>query len=87
MRPGNLQDQVPWTNAFWFVDREARQRLTKGFLANKGRSVLRLRRTDRTRIIAESQGNGGFSLADSQSPFEFVLRPKRCRDRATMRCN
>jgi hypothetical protein len=29
-------------NAFWFADREARQRLTKGFLANKGRSVLRL---------------------------------------------
>ncbi len=66
MRPGDLQAQVPWTNAFWFADREARQRLTKGSLANKGRSVLRLRRTGRTRIIAESQGNGGFSLADSQ---------------------
>jgi hypothetical protein len=67
MRLGNLQAQVPWTNAFWFADREARQRLTKGSLANKGRSVLRLRRTDRTRIIAESQGNAGFPLADSQS--------------------
>ena len=42
MRPGDLQAQVPWTNAVWFADREARQRLTKGFLANKGRSVLRL---------------------------------------------
>jgi hypothetical protein len=41
--------------------------LTKGSLANKGRSVLRFRRTGRTRIIAKSQGNGGFSLADSQS--------------------
>jgi hypothetical protein len=66
MRPGNLQAQVPWTNALWFADREARQLLTKGSLANKGRSVLRLRRTDRTRIIAESQGNAGFPLADSQ---------------------
>jgi len=65
-RPGDLQAQVPWTNAFWFADREARQRLTKGSLANKGRSVLRLRRTGRTRTIARSQGNGGFSLADSQ---------------------
>jgi len=67
MRPGDLQAQVPWKNAFWFADREARQRLTKGSLANKGLSILRLRRTGRTRIIAESQGNGGFSLADSQS--------------------
>jgi len=66
MRPGNLQAQVPRTNAFWFADRGARQRLTKGFLANKGRCVLRLRRTDRTRIIAESQGNASFPLADSQ---------------------
>lgn len=49
---------------FWFADWEARQRLTKGFLANKGGSVLRLRRTGRTQIIAESQANGGFSLAD-----------------------
>jgi len=66
MRPGDLQDQAPWTNAFWFAEREARLRLTKGFLANKGRFVLRLRRTDRTRIIAESQGNASFPLADSQ---------------------
>jgi hypothetical protein len=66
MPSGDLQAQVPWTNAFWFADREARQRLTKGSLANKGGSVLRLRRTGRTQIIAESQGNGGFSLADSQ---------------------
>ena len=69
MRPSDLQAQVPWTNAFWFADREARQRLTKGSLANKGRSVLRLRRTGRTRTIAESQGDVGFSLADSQSAF------------------
>jgi hypothetical protein len=67
MRPGDLQAQVPWTNAFWFADAEARKRLTRGSLSNKSRSVLRPRRTGRTRIIAESQGNGGFSLADSQS--------------------
>jgi hypothetical protein len=41
--------------------------VTQGFLANGGHSVLRLRRTVRTWVIAESQGNGGFSLADSQS--------------------
>lgn len=40
--------------------------MTQGFLANGGHSVLRLRRTVRSWIIAESQGNGGFSLADSQ---------------------
>lgn len=74
MRPGSLQDQVPWTNAFWFADREARQRLTKGFLANKGRSVMRLRRTDRTRIIAESQGNASFQLADSPVVVLFSSR-------------
>ncbi len=34
MRPDDLQAQVPWTNAFWFADREARQRLTKGSLRN-----------------------------------------------------
>ena len=28
MRPGDLQAQVPWRNAFWFADREARQRLS-----------------------------------------------------------
>ena len=66
MRTGNLQAQVPRKNAFWFADRDARRRLTKGFLANGDRSILRLRRTSRTRIIAESQRNGGFSLADSQ---------------------
>jgi len=38
MRPGDLQAQVPWTNAFWFADREVRQRLTKESLGNKGRS-------------------------------------------------
>ena len=69
MRPGDLQAQVPWTNAFCFADREARQRLTKGSLANKGCSELRLGRTGRTLIIAESQRNGGFSLADRKSAF------------------
>jgi len=77
MRPGDLQDQAPCTNAFWFAEREARLRLTKGFLANKGRFVLRLRRTDRTRIIAESQGNASFPLADSQSMVLFSS--PRCR--------
>jgi hypothetical protein len=67
MRPGDLQAQVPWTNVFWFADRQATQRLTKGSLPNKSRSLLRPRRTGRTRIVAESQGNGGSSLADSQS--------------------
>jgi hypothetical protein len=28
MRPGDLQAQVPWRNAFWFADREARQHLS-----------------------------------------------------------
>lgn len=55
MRPSNLQAQVPEKNAFWFADREAKGCLTRGFLAKGGRSVLRLRRTGRTRIIAESQ--------------------------------
>ena len=67
MRPGDLQAQVPRKNAFWFADNEARQRLTKGALANKGRSVLRLRRTGRTGDYCGITGNGGFSLADSQS--------------------
>jgi hypothetical protein len=31
MRPGDLQAQVPWRNAFCFADREARQRLTVRF--------------------------------------------------------
>jgi hypothetical protein len=64
MRPGDLQARFRG-NAFWFADGEARQRLPRGFLPNKGRSAQRLVRTGRTRIIAESQGNGGFSLADS----------------------
>jgi hypothetical protein len=64
MRSGELQ--VLRKNAFWFADGEARQRLTKGSLANKGRLVLRRRRTGRTRIIVESQRNGDFSVADSQ---------------------
>ena len=68
MRPGNLQAQVLEKNAFWFADREARGRLTKGFLANGGRSVLRLRRTRRTRIIAESK-----EMEGSHSP--TVSRP------------
>jgi hypothetical protein len=40
MHPGDLQAQVPWRNAFWFADREARQRLT-----------VRLRDLWRTRAI------------------------------------
>ena len=75
MRPDNLQAQVQQKNAFWLADREARGRLTKGFLANWGRSVMRLRRTGRTQVIAESQRNGGFSLADSQS---FDLNVRTC---------
>ena len=39
---------------------------TNGSLTNQGHSVLRVWPTDRTRIVAESQGKGGFSLADSQ---------------------
>ena len=70
MRPGDLQARFRG-NAFWFGDGEARQRLPRGFLPNKGRSARRLVRTGRTRIIAESQGNGGFSLADSQSTVLF----------------
>jgi hypothetical protein len=41
MRPGDLQARFRG-NAFWFADGEARQRLPRGFLANKGRSAQRL---------------------------------------------
>jgi len=51
--------------------------VTQGFLANGGHSVLRLRRTVRTWVIAESQGNGGFSLADSQSLIGREVSPAR----------
>ena len=66
MRPGDLEAQVPWNNAFWFADRGGKTASGGGISGNKGRPGLRLRRTCRTRIIAELQGNGGFSLADSQ---------------------
>ena len=70
MHPADLQARVLKFRgqAFWFADREAIYRLTNGSPAN-----LRLRRTGRTRIIAESQGNEYFSLADSQSWFCSVV--------------
>src|SRR5712671_6378632 len=78
MRPGNLQAQVPRKNAFWFADRDARGRLTKGFLANGGRSVLRLRRTSRTRTIAESQKKWRvLTRRQSVDSFRLVPLPRR----------
>src|ERR1700722_995304 len=69
MRPGALQPQVQSRNAFRSANREARLCLTvrlRDLLAKKGHSVLRLWPPDRIRIVAESQGKRGFSLADSQ---------------------
>jgi hypothetical protein len=82
MRSGDLQAQFPWTNAFWFADREVRRRLTKGISGKQGRSVLRLQRTGGTRIVAESQGSGSFSLADSKP--SLFLGP--CRNWAANTC-
>jgi hypothetical protein len=75
MRPGVLQAQVQWRNAFRLANgggETVSDCPTNGSLTNKGHSGLRLWPTDRTRIVAESQGKGGFSLADSQS-FEVMF--------------
>jgi hypothetical protein len=58
MHPGDLQApsaQVSWTNASWLLIRRQYIVWARASPANKGRLVLRLRRTGRTRIIAESQ--------------------------------
>ena len=84
MRPGDLQARVlKFRGQMRFGLLIGRQYIvsTRGSPANKGRLVLRLRRTGRTRIIAESQRNGDFSLADSQ-PTQLTAYPIEWREQS-----
>jgi hypothetical protein len=70
MHPGDLQARVlkfrGQMRLGLLIGRRDIVRL-RGLRRTSAGLVLRLWRTGRTPIIAESQGNGDFSLADSQS--------------------